>query len=255
VSTERADLPDIAPSWRIGVAVKAIDQLARITRPQFDGLDRLPADGRFLLAGNHTIYGVLDVPFMVAGIHKEHGFAIRSLGDHTHWKIPLWRELLEQLGAVRGTRANAAELMEQGATLLVFPGGSREVNKRRGEAYQLFWRERIGFAELAIAHDYPIVPFAAVGAEEMLSVVADVDTPVFGHASRLIDRTLGFALPSIVRGIGPTPIPRPKKLHFWFGEAIETGGYAKQGTAGAKQLRDLVRGEIEHGIAGLRARQ
>ena len=56
--------------------------------------------------------------------------------------------------------------MGERATVLVFPRRRPEVNKRRGEKYQLMWKERIGFARLAIQYSYPIVPFAAVGAEE-----------------------------------------------------------------------------------------
>jgi 1-acyl-sn-glycerol-3-phosphate acyltransferase len=241
-------VPGVASSTQIGLVVRTIDQLARITRPEFHGLERVPKDGRFLLVGNHTLYGVFDVPFMVAELYKHHGLTVRSLGDHTHWKIPLWGEFLGQLGAVRGTRETTSELMRRGEPILVFPGGSREVNKRRNEAYKLMWKERIGFAQLAIEHGYPILPFAAVGAEEMLTVVADADTPVFGHASRLVDRTLGFALPSLVRGIGPTPIPRPKKLYFWFGEPIPTEPFKRDGDAGARRLRDSVKGEVEGGI-------
>jgi 1-acyl-sn-glycerol-3-phosphate acyltransferase len=63
--------------------------------------------------------------------------------------------------------------MRDRQTILVFPGGSREVNKRRGQQYQLLWRERIGFARLAIKHGYPIVPFAAVGADDMFDVIID----------------------------------------------------------------------------------
>jgi hypothetical protein len=34
--------------------------------------------------------------------------------------------------------------------VLVYPGGGREVAKRKGEKYQLLWKERVGFARLAI---------------------------------------------------------------------------------------------------------
>jgi hypothetical protein len=51
---------------------------------------------------------------------------------------------------VRGTRDNVRALMRDHQTILTFPGGSREVNKRRGQQYNLLWRERIGFARLAI---------------------------------------------------------------------------------------------------------
>ena len=53
-------------------------------------------------------------------------------------------------GMVRGTRDNVRALMRSRQTILVFPGGAREVNKRRGQQYQLLWRERIGFARLAL---------------------------------------------------------------------------------------------------------
>lgn len=210
-----------------------------------------------LLVGNHTIYGVLDAPFMAAEIWQRQGVRVRSLGDHTHWRIPLWGELLGQLGAVPGTRENCAELMRAGEPILVFPGGSREVNKRKGEAYKLFWRERIGFARMAIEHDYPVVPFSAVGAEEMLDVVVDVNNPIWGGLSRVSERVLDVGLPSIVRGIGPTPIPRPKQLSFRFGAAIDAGSFKNRTgnatDAAARKLRTAVKQEIEGGIAELLA--
>ncbi len=40
-------------------------------------------------------------------------------------------------------------VMQQGYSILVFPGGGREVLKRKGEAYQLIWKQRYGFLKLA----------------------------------------------------------------------------------------------------------
>ena len=85
---------------------------------------------------------------------------------------------------MRGTRDNVRALMRDRQTILVFPGGAREVNKRRGQQYQLLWRERIGFARLAIEHRYPIVPFAAVGVDDMLDVIVDQNTPIYGQLAR-----------------------------------------------------------------------
>ena len=100
---------------------------------------------------------------MMAEIWKRRRLAIRGLGEHAHYAVPLWRDLLAKGGMVRGTRDNVRALMRDRQTILVFPGGSREVNKRRGQQYQLLWREPIGFARLAIEHAYPIVPFARWG--------------------------------------------------------------------------------------------
>jgi hypothetical protein len=59
------------------------------------------------------------------------------------------------------------------------------VLKQRGARYTLKWKERIGFAKLAFEFGCRIVPFAAIGVEDMLDVVADEDTPILGRASRL----------------------------------------------------------------------
>ena len=120
---------------------------------------------------------------------------------------------------VRGTRANFRALMGDRQTILVFPGRAREVNKRRGQQYQLLWSERIGFTRLAIEHGYPIVPFATVGAEEMLDVIVDQNTPIYGELARLYEKYTGFPTPPVVRGVGPTPIPTPGAPVFLFRRA------------------------------------
>jgi 1-acyl-sn-glycerol-3-phosphate acyltransferase len=245
--TESPRIPPVASERQIRTVVGAIDQLARLTQPRFYGIERVTGK-RAMLVGNHTLYGVFDVPFMVAELWKRNGLHMRSLGDHRHWSLPGWREFLEALGAVRGTRENTAELMRRGEPILVFPGGAREVNKRRGEKYQLIWKNRLGFANLAIEHGYSIQPFAAVGAEEMLDVVVDDRNPVHGRVSRALERTVGVPLPSLVRGIGPTLIPRPQRFYFWFGEPIPTESFRGKGQAGARRLRDEARREVEGGI-------
>jgi 1-acyl-sn-glycerol-3-phosphate acyltransferase len=154
---------------------------------------------------------------------------------------------------VRGTRDNVRALMRDRQTILVFPGGSREVFKRRGQQYQLLWRDRLGFARLAIEHGYPIVPCAAAGAEDMLDVIADVDTPVYGQLARLSKKVTGFPVPPVVRGVGLTGIPRPERLYFWFGEPIDTTGFAGQNDdTGARAVRDEVKQSVMAGIQFLR---
>jgi len=115
--------------------------------------------------------------------------------------------------------------------------------------------ERVGFARLAIEFGYPIVPFAAVGVEEMFDIVADETTPGLGHVYPIISRLVGLPLPPIAHGIGPTLIPRPERLYFWFGEPIDTvrfDGRADDDDA-ARQLRDEVRRAVQSGIEFLLA--
>jgi 1-acyl-sn-glycerol-3-phosphate acyltransferase len=246
-------IPDLPSEREIDRLVALLEPVSRVIQPKLYGVEHLPADGS-LLVGNHTIYGLLDVPFMLAEIWKRRRMAIRGLGEHAHYAVPGWRDVLAAGGMVRGTRDNVRELMRNRETILVFPGGAREVNKQRGQRYQLLWRERIGFARLAIEEAYPIVPFAAVGAEEMLDVIVDQMTPVYGQLARAYEKVTGFPTPPIVRGVGLTPFPRPERLYFWFGEPIETGrfGGGFEDTAAARALRDEVREAILGGIQFLR---
>ena len=243
------EIPDLPAEQQIDRLVALLEPLARVTQPKVYGIENLPEAGS-LLVGNHTIYGLLDVPFMMGEIWKRRRLTVRGLGEHAHYRIPLWRDLLKACGMVRGTRDNVRALMRDRQNVLVFPGGAREVNKRRGEKYRLIWKERIGFARLAIEHGYPVVPFAAVGAEEMLDVLVDDETPLYGQVRKLVEGVTGWPLQPVVRGVGLTPLPRPERLYFSFGEPIDTTRFGGRGEddAAARSLRDEVRAKVEGGI-------
>ena len=247
-----AEIPELPSEQAIDRLVALLEPYRRITRPKFYGIDNLFDEGA-LLVGNHTIYGFLDLPFMMAEVWKRRRIAIRGLGEHAHYAVPVWRDLLGACGMVRGTRDNVRALMRDHQTILVFPGGSREVNKRRGQQYQLLWEERMGFARLAIEQGYPIVPVAAVGADDMLDVMIDQTTPLYGQLASAYEKIMGFPTPPVVRGVGLTPIPRPERLYFWFGEPIDTTRFAGQAEdAAARTVRDETKQAVLAGIQFLR---
>jgi 1-acyl-sn-glycerol-3-phosphate acyltransferase len=247
-----AETPKLPSEQAIGRLVTLLEPYRRITQPKFYGIENLPDDGA-LMVGNHTIYGFLDLPFMMAEVWKRRRIAIRGLGEHAHYAVPIWRDLLGACGMVRGTRDNVRALMRDRQTILVFPGGAREVNKRRGQQYQLLWGERMGFARLAIEQDYPIVPCAAVGADDMLDVIVDQTTPLYGQLALAYEKVMGFPTPPVVRGVGVTAIPRPERLYFWFGEPIDTTGLAGQDDdTAARAVRDEVKQSVIAGIQFLR---
>ena len=226
----------------------------RLVSPVVYGIERLPRRG-VLLVGNHSLIGLLDAPLLCAELW-DRGIAVRVLGNHAHFKLAGWRNLLLAAGVVPGTPAVAETLLRRGETILVFPGGGREVSKRKGEKYQLLWENRMGFARLAIKHGYPVVPFASVGAEDSLDVVVDVDNRYLAPVARTFERISGSPdFFPIVRGIGPTPIPRPERQYYWFGEPIPTGGTAADDDLAVFRLRDDTKAAIEGGIAFLLGEQ
>jgi 1-acyl-sn-glycerol-3-phosphate acyltransferase len=227
--------------------------------PEFLHLERFRPDRPTLFVGNHSVFNVFDAMLLTDRLREEHGIRLRSLADRGHFMVPVWRELITTQGAVLGTRENCAQLMRQGEHILVFPGGAREVFKRRGEAYQLIWKQRYGFVRLAIEHGYSILPYATVGAEESVDIVYDAGdymrTPLGRYLknSGIADRVLrgGEELPPVIRGIGWTPIPRPEKMYFVMGRPIDTrpqrGKHDDTQTLArvrdrvARQLRGLIR--------------
>jgi len=250
---QAVSLPQAPDRRQMDRMTSILAPVRRVTQPKVLGIERVP-HRPVLFVGNHTRYGFLDLPLMMSELWTRRRIIVRGLGDHAHYAIPVWRDLLTMGGMVRGTRENVRALMRAGQSTLVFPGGADEVFKARGQEYRLLWKERLGFARLAIEFAYPIVPFAAVGAEEMYQVLVDSRTPGAAQVSALMRRLVGLQLPPMVRGVGPTLLPRPERLYFWFGDPVDTSSYGGAGNddAAARTVRDEVRAAVEEGIRTLR---
>jgi 1-acyl-sn-glycerol-3-phosphate acyltransferase len=222
-------------------------------------MEQVPANaGPLLFVGNHTLYGALDVPHLFLALQEQKGLWLRGLGDHAHFQVPVWRRFVRDWGVVDGTPENTAALFRAGHSVLVFPGGSREVARRKGEGHQLIWKQRAGFARLAAAHGVPIVPFAAMGASDAWDIVYDADdllaSPV-GPLLQAAQRAVGLpldALPPVVRGLGGTPLPRPERLYFWFGPPIHPPA-PDAGADAVWAFREQVRQAVEGGLDTLDA--
>jgi 1-acyl-sn-glycerol-3-phosphate acyltransferase len=239
-----------------------IQPLKRLLSPVSLGAEHVPREGAVLLTGNHTLYGLVDIPMLALEIYEKTGRTVRGLADHNHFEVPLWRDLLRRIGAVRGTRENCARLFEAGEAVLVFPGGGREVMKHKHEEYKLIWKERIGFARLAIQYGVPIVPFASVGVEDMFEIVIDAEDILRSPAGALL-RVLGITeqpwfrhgeiIPPLARGKGLGPLPRLERQYFLFGEPVDSKRYAgrHEDRDACLALRDEVRSAIQTQIASL----
>ncbi len=241
---------------------RALRPLSLLASPVSSGLERAPKAGPVLFVGNHTIYGMLDVPLLGLEIHERTGRPVRGLADHLHFSLPGWRDALVALGGVRGTRENCARLFREGEQVMVFPGGGREVVRRRGEAYQLIWKQRIGFARLAIQHGVPIVPFASVGVDDMFEILVDANDVMASPVGTLLERLGvtdepwfrgGELIPSLSRGKGIAGLPRAERMYFHFADPIDTSRFAglHEDRDACFALRKEVQLAIEQGVGAL----
>lgn len=221
-------------------------------QPQFFGMENVDAAKPALYVNNHAVYGLFDGSLFGEELYLKKGIFLRSLVDNLHYEIPVWRDYVRMvMGGVLGTRGNCAELMKQKEHILVYPGGGREVCKKKGEEYKLTWKNRLGFAKMAIEFGYPIIPVATLGTDEIFKVLIDSDdilnSPIgkylkeYGIAQKFFKD--GDHIPPIVRGIGPTLLPKPQKMYMMFGKPIDTTRF--EGKAEDEQVLWTLRNEVE----------
>lgn len=196
--------------------------------PVFLHFDRVPSadeDTRLLFVGNHSLFA-LDAPVLVFELFKRKGQVIRPLGEKYLFTIPGVKQWIQRSGGVEGSRANCAALMQRGEPILVYPGGTREALHKRGMAHKLDWGDRAGFAQMAADHSYTIVPFACVGIDDQWRYWLDgreLAETALGRAVKragIVDRDELF--PPVLMGLAGTPLPKPNRHYYAFGEPIST---------------------------------
>ena len=222
----------------------------RLVQPVFFGHDCVPSSGPAIWAGNHSLYAFADASLMVSEIYERHGIVLRSLGSYHHFRVPGWAHALGANGVVDGTRDNCAAMLRAGEHVLVYPGGGGEVFKRVGEKHRVRWKQRTGFARLAIEHDCPIVPFAAVGADDCWDIVYDNDALGRTWLGQQLVHRLGVKaeeLPAVVTGLAGTPIPRPQRMYFRFLPPVYPDAFRDLPIEDAARA---MRCQVERGVQG-----
>jgi hypothetical protein len=102
-----APLPPAPTDAQMNRVVSVLAPLERITEPAVYGVERIP-ERAALFVGNHTLFGLVDVPFMRRGIR------VRGLGDHDRGVEPLW------LGICRDDRETGQHALADAARVLHF---------------------------------------------------------------------------------------------------------------------------------------
>lgn len=158
-------LPDHLTPFISGTALVARIALRCLTRVRVEGaLDRIPAEGPLIIAGNH----LSNADGVLVG-----GWLTPALGRRIHWlgkrEIVEWPILgrLARAGSVhpvdRGTAdveafRLAQRILEEGHVLLVFPEGTRSPDGAMQEA-------KDGLAILALRSGAPILPVGLSGTD------------------------------------------------------------------------------------------
>jgi 1-acyl-sn-glycerol-3-phosphate acyltransferase len=186
----------------------------RYFRVQAFGLENVPDEGRALLVGNHSGQLPFDAAMveMACLIDKDPPRAVRALVDRWVPTLPFVSTLFSRCGQVVGTPENCRRLRAADEALLVFPEGTRGLNKPFSERYTLK-DFGLGFLRLALESGAPIVPVGVVGAEEQAPGILDL---------KPIARLLAFPHFPITPTV--LPFPLPVRYRLWFGKPLRFEG-------------------------------
>lgn len=182
-------------------------------RVESQGIENVPATGAAILVANHSGVLPMDAAMMCLDVLRRMNppRIPRAIADHFVPRLPFVSTLFARLGVVSGTRANVRTLLEQGELVAIWPEGVTGPAKSFKERYRIKeWR--VGFAELAIRYDVPVVPVAIVGAEESWPLAMK------------LRRLRMFGSPYLP--VPATPLPLPAHYHLRYGEPLHLNGLA-----------------------------
>jgi 1-acyl-sn-glycerol-3-phosphate acyltransferase len=139
-------------------------------RGEVRGLDNIPEKGPVLLVGNHS-GGNVTPDTIVFGLAFQTYFGVErryhQLAHNLVMALPQMQLLrLRRFGTVAASHRHAVEALEEGAALLVYPGGDWEVHRPSWESAKVDFNGRRGFVRLALEADVPIVPIVSIGGQE-----------------------------------------------------------------------------------------
>jgi 1-acyl-sn-glycerol-3-phosphate acyltransferase len=137
-------------------------------RADVKGLEKIPAKGPVLLVGNHSGGNVTPDTIVFTLAFVTYFGVERKFYQLAHNLVLAMPGLgfLRKYGTVAASPENAQLALEQGAALLVYPGGDYEVHRPSWETGKVDFGRRKGWIRLALQHDVPIVPVVSLGGQE-----------------------------------------------------------------------------------------
>ena len=219
-------------SWRQRYLLVPMARLLQLWfRPRLRGLEHVPADRPVLYLGKHP-RTFLYLEVILLGLltfwdsHRPPFRPMEKRGTSLH-KAPILGWIRRHVGTIEATEEAAMRAAAGGESLLLFPGGPRELH---GPPDRIDWEGRLGFAKLAANAGLPVVPVAIVGADQQ-------------HPWALrLGRRHTVWLP---------PVPLPVRLDYWFGPPIPPPppGDAAAVAAFARAVADATQALLDRGVA------
>jgi 1-acyl-sn-glycerol-3-phosphate acyltransferase len=145
-------------------------------RAEVNGFENVP-DEPVLFVGNHS--GGTNTPDTFVFTLAYHTFftvegrPLVALAHDAVVRMPVIGDIARKFGMVRAGQSAAAEILSEGANVLVYPGGDVEALRPWRDRNKIVFDGRKGFLKLAHARRVKIVPVVATGGQETFFVLND----------------------------------------------------------------------------------
>nr|ACH63234.1 esterase/lipase/thioesterase family protein [Rheum australe] len=235
------------------------------------GLAGVPSEGPVLLVGYHMLLG-MELGPMIEAFLSEKRIMVRGLAHPELFTATLsdsssefsYLDYTKVFGALPVTGRNFFKLLKEKSHVLLYPGGAREALHRKGEAYKLFWPEEPEFVRMAAQFGATIVPFGAVGEDDVTQMLLDYDdlmriplvNDYLKQTSQQMTRVRADKNGEAANEDLFMPVIAPKapgRFYYHFGKPIETRGKKEylNDKDNAMELYMRVKMEVEWSMAYL----
>lgn len=207
-------------------------------RPVVTGVERIP-EGPGLYVGNHNGgLMTLDTFTFLAEVFRERGMADMpfGLGHEVAISLPLLRDIVIPLGAIRASHRTAHAAFAAGHKVLVYPGSDYDSFRSYRDRNRVIFGPRRGYLRLALRERVPIIPVVTVGAHELLYIISDgQNLAKWFPLARLVRAKAWPIALSIPWGltVGPPPFYIPVRSQF-FQEVLEPITFERDGEDAAR---------------------
>lgn len=218
---EEPDIDRYDPDFTRRIASVIRPFLRAYFRTEVRGLEHVPATGGALLVSNHSGGQMaLDVPILAAEFYEKWGYA-RPIHTLSHDMIFLgpFKDWLLKSGFIRANPENAAEALQAGHLVVVFPGGDYDAMRPTLSQNKIDFDGRKGYVRAAIAAGVPIVPAVSIGGQEMQlyltrgTQVAKLLGPIARAVrTKIVPVSFGFPFGLSLFAMLPPNVPLPTKI-------------------------------------------
>ncbi|XP_020212317.1 acyltransferase-like protein At1g54570, chloroplastic [Cajanus cajan] len=209
------------------------------------GLSGVPDEGPVLYVGYHMLLG-LELISLIDEFLSEKGIALRGIA-HPELFMPKVESMSSEFsmfdwvkifGGVPVSASNLFRLLSTKSHVLLYPGGAREALHYKGEEYKLIWPDHPEFVRMAARFGATIVPFGAVGEDDIADFVLDYNDlmkiPIVNDHIRNMNRdSVNFRDETSGEVANqnlsfPVLLPKiPGRFYYLFGKPVRTKGMDK----------------------------